>query len=169
MSFEFEFNKEEYPDKKLNQSIYEILSGTELLSMASINEDKSHINTAYFAFNSSLELFILTPPTSKHTENLEKNNSVAVTVFDTNQRWNGDKKGLQLFGKYEKTEGDKFAEGMRFYLQRFPAFSEWVETAEELEKSEIDSRIYMITVNSLKLFDEPMFGKDEFISLKISR
>jgi len=169
MAFEFEFNNTEYPDKKLNQSIYEILSETYLLSMASINKDKSHINTAYFAFNNSLELFILTPPTSKHTQNLEKNNSVSVTVFDTNQKWEGDKRGLQLYGTYEKTKGDKFAEGMRFYLQRFPAFSEWAETPEELEKSDVKSRIYKIEVNSLKIFDEPTFGKDEFISLEITR
>ena len=168
MTLNLKFNNPDYPDEKLNKSIEKILSKTRLLSMATINEKESYINTAYFAFNNSLELFLLTPPSSKHSKNLEQNKSVAVTVFDSHQEWNKLKQGLQLFGECEKTTGNKFAEGVRLYLERFPAFGELAKTPEELEKGELESRIYVIKTKWLKVFDEPTFGEDEFIKLKLS-
>jgi len=82
------FKHKKHSDKKLNESIIDILENNKLLSLSTVTPNgKAHINTAYFAFDKKLNLYIITDPKSNHCKNLQKNNSVAASIFKSSQRF----------------------------------------------------------------------------------
>ena len=103
--FNFKFNRPEYPDNKLNESIFEILNNNKLLSLATITpRGNAYINTAFYAFDEKLRLYIVTDPKYNHSMNLNKNSSIAATIFDSHLKfWKDKLQGVQLFGKGYRT------------------------------------------------------------------
>ncbi len=162
-----QFNHPKYSDDALCSSISEILNGNILSAMATVKDSGGWISTAYYCFNSSLDFYILTEPTTQHSLNLAKNKSVALGIYDSHQEWDLDKKGLQIFGECERVEGMKLIEATRLYLERFSGLSKWIKHADDFAKGIINSRFYVIRTKSLKLFDEVTFGKENYITLDI--
>lgn len=170
MKLSFKFNNSEFSDQVLNDSIQSILESNGLMSVATITDGKrSHIHTAYFCFNSHLELFSLTEPFRQHSLNVQNSPSVAVAVYDSHQAWDEPKRGLQLFGECKMAQGTKLAESFMLYAQRFSGLKKWVQHADDILKNVIESRFYVITVNSIKIFDEPRLGSEVWVSLQIAR
>ncbi len=132
--------------KEVKESIREIISENQLLSMATAKGEEPHINTAFYAFDDELNLYILTPPDTRHGENLGENNSVAVDVHDSHQEWTDDKQGLQVFGEAEKVES--ISKALRIYTDRYPKLGEFAEDRKELE--ELDSEFYVIKPQRIK-------------------
>ncbi len=170
MKLSFKFKNSEHSDEALNGSIQSILETNALMSVATIAEgNRSHIHTAYFCFNSQLELFSLTEPFRQHSSNVERNPSAAVAVYDSHQPWDEPKRGLQLFGECNLAHGTKLAEAFMLYAQRFSGLKKWVQHADDILKNVIESRFYVITVNSVKIFDEPRFGSEVWVSVQVPR
>ncbi len=162
--FKVKFENERYSSEELARSIQEILEANRLLSMATVTKGKrSHINTAYYCYNSSLDLYILTYPNSNHSGNLVKNPSVAVAIFDSSQPWHSGKRGLQLFGTCRPARAHETVEALSLYARRFKGLRKWVRSISDIKK--LDSRFYVIKIESLKLFDEPNFGEENFITI----
>jgi uncharacterized protein YhbP (UPF0306 family) len=165
------FNHPQHSDEALNKSISEILSANTLLSMASIrntNETlESWICTAFYAFNSSIDLYILTPPDTQHVLNLKYSHSTAVTVFDSHQEPTKPKRGLQIFGEWERAEGLKLVEGYRLYAARFVWLPDFIKQPEDFAKGIIQSKLFVIHPKVVKIFDEPAFGEEVWITLKV--
>jgi uncharacterized protein YhbP (UPF0306 family) len=162
------FNNSEYPDEKLNASISRILNENILGSVASINNNESYIHTAYFSYNKALELFFISDPATQHTFNIEKNPSVAIAIYDSKQPWDNNKCGLQIFGKCEIAKNTKLVEGTMLYLKRFAGLKQWIKHPDDFVKGAINSKMFLITPHSIKLFDEETFGEENFISLNIN-
>jgi uncharacterized protein YhbP (UPF0306 family) len=149
--------------EEVEESIREIISENQILSMATAKGEEPHINTAFYAFDDELSLYILTPPDTIHGENLEENNSVAVDIHDSHQEWTDDKEGLQIFGETEQVENASKA--LELYKGRYPELGEFAANTEELE--ELDSEFYIIKPERIKVFDEPRFGTETWINVKI--
>jgi uncharacterized protein YhbP (UPF0306 family) len=154
-----------YSDASLNASIQSILEANELMGMATVCGSEAYSNTAYFAFNEQMDIFVLCEPTTQHSQNLVHNQSMAAAIFDSHQPWTSDKRGLQLFGTCEIASGTDLAEAVARYLKRFVGLKQWVTNPDDILRGAINSKFYVMRVTSLKLFDEPTFGKEEFISL----
>lgn len=150
---------------RVRNSIEDILSENKLLSMSTVENVDPHINTAFYAFDSEFNLYILTPPETKHGKNLEENSSIAVDIHDSRQNWTDDKQGLQLFGEAEIV--DNPSKALELYTERFPGMENVASDLDELEK--LDSSFYKITTERIKVFDEPRFGTETWITLKIIR
>ena len=163
----FKFKHAKYSDKKLNESLFNILKNNKLLSLSTVTHSgKAHINTAYYAYDDKLRLYIVTDPKSKHSKNLEKNNSVAVTIFNSKLRfWTDDVQGLQLFGKCYKTPLNQLSEGTKAFVKRFPLFKESVKVPKDFESSEV--KLYTIEIKRIQMFDEKIFGEEKVVNLKI--
>ena len=101
MRIDLKFDQAEYPDKKLNDSITEILNDNYLMAVSTINKNESYINTAYYCFNEKMDLFMLTEPFKQHSKNVESNKSVALAIYDSHQPWDEHKRGLQVIGDCE--------------------------------------------------------------------
>ncbi len=162
------FKHREYPDSILNRSIWEILSGTELCAIATIqNKGRSYVNTAYFAYNQKLELFFLSDPESQHCINIRANSSVAVAVYNSRQAWARPKRGLQMFGTCSLAQKKKKTEAEYQYGRRFAGYKSWIRTLTKEEREALRSRFYVIRVSAVKIFDEPLFGEEVFIPLTL--
>ncbi|OGG14901.1 hypothetical protein A2875_02990 [Candidatus Gottesmanbacteria bacterium RIFCSPHIGHO2_01_FULL_46_14] len=148
--------------------IKDILQATPLLSMASITKDgKSWICTAFYAYDDKLKLYFLTPPTTQHSKNLEKNASVAISVFDTHQNPDDKKRGLQIFGACHKAAGNEIEKGLRIYGKRFVDFGKKILSPEDIEKSKMHSRFYVVVPQKIKIFDELVFGEEIWVTVVI--
>ena len=170
MVLSFVFQHSEFEDAALNASISGILGATLLLSMATVRPDgKSHINTAFFAYDDALRLFLITGPNSAHGKHFSTNPSVAVTVFDSHQKFWTELRCLQLFGNCRQTPLTKLPHALSRFIKRFPVFSELVKSPADFARKAVgDVRLHTITVERLKLFDEPTFGEEVFIDLQIT-
>ena len=168
MDIKIKLSHSEYKERDLRKSVEEILENNKLLSMATIkNKTESYINTAFYSYNNRLDFFILTDPKSQHSKNLNNNSSVALSIFNSNQSWNGDLKGLQLMGTSKQASPIEGKEGLMLYMNRFTALKDSVEHPEGIirGKSVLNSRIYLIKTHWVKIFDSKRFGEDVFIPI----
>ncbi len=164
----FQFNHPDYADQQLNKCIYDILEMNKLMSMATVDDkQKAHINTAYFAYNNQLHLYLITDPSSQHSKNVENNDSVALTIFNSHQEFWTELQGLQLFGRCMKTPILQVPNAFGCFLKRFPVFKEFVNNPKDMLKKSAEVRFYTIEVARIKLFDEPNFGEENYINLTV--
>jgi uncharacterized protein YhbP (UPF0306 family) len=152
-----------YDQELLQQSVVSILESTELCSMATLNDVLPHISTAYFCYTPNLAVYFLSPPTAQHSLNLAKSPAIALTIFDSSQAFAKPKRGLQLFGRCWLTREADAREAFHVYTKRFPHLLNRISRFEDYEAGGIQSRFYQVEINSLKIFDEPRFGKDIWI------
>ncbi len=130
---------------KVEESIRDIIKNSQLCSLATIDEtdSKAHIATAFFAFDDSLNFYILTEPETEHCQHLEENDSIALSIYDSRQDWTDDKQGLQVFGTAERIPDGEASEALNLYLNRFPPLEEFASNTEDLQ--ELDSSFYRVT------------------------
>jgi uncharacterized protein YhbP (UPF0306 family) len=140
-----------------------------LCSTATVTEEnKAHINTAYFCYSDDLELYFLSDPGSLHCRNLSTNSSMAVTVFRSSQRWGGPDEGLQLFGTCAKARGPQAKKAQRLYRERFPAYAEWMANLRN-DNVGLGYRFFRFLTDRLKMLDERNFGEAVFVSAAVIR
>lgn len=161
-------------DPRVKRSVWRILRENVLCSMATIGrEERVHINTAYFCVSRDLELFFLSDPESRHCTNLERDPSMAMTVFRSTQAWGTSNRGLQLFGTCEKAEGAHGAEAMRLYGRRFPLYRATLRGTTRAQKREASGlrsyRFYRFVPRELKVLDEREFGGGVFVVASVPR
>lgn len=161
--------KSDKPEAQVRKSIFAILEKTKLLSMATIKNAESWINTAYFAYSEDLELFIITNPSTVHGINLQNNPSVSVTVFDSHQTPGPGKQGLQLIGTGERvTDKAEELNGLKLWHDRVLG----TEGFDEFEKeylAKFKSKIHKLKVNHVKIFDEKTFGNETWVEVEVTR
>jgi len=162
-----QFHHSEYSDAQLHESILDILEKNMLLAMATVKNGESYINTAYYAYSDQLELVIFTEPSTQHSQNIVLQPSVAVAVWNTPPVWGEQLQGLQLFGACQRVEesADALAEAIRVFTERFPDFRQIIATPADFARGKTERKLYKITVQSLKLIDEPRLGRRKYITL----
>jgi len=158
-----------HDQKSLHESVEAILGTTTLCSMATAKGSLPYINTAFFAWSSDLHIYFLSKPTRQHSVNLDNNPTISLTVFDGSQSFGSLLKGLQIFGKCVLAMGTQANQAFDVYTKRFPKLLEQIPSFEDYERSVIQSRLYAVTAESIKIFDEPRFGKDVYIEASINR
>lgn len=162
------FHHEKFSDNKIRESIEAIINSNTLFSMASIKErGDSWINTAYYAYNSYLTFYFLTPPTTQHSKNIEENNSVAVSIFDSHQLPDDKKRGLQIIGTCQRAKDQELAEAIQFYGARFPSFSKSIKNLDDFANAHMESRFYVIQSRMIKIFDELVFGEEKWVTVTL--
>ena len=156
--------------QKISESVRALLSQGTLCSLASVSaESKAHINTCFFAFDSSLRLFILSEPESRHTRYFKTNPSAAIAIFDSSQEWGNPLRGIQLFGEIKKVDAGTVVHGYETYAKRFLKFSDWIKKPMELLSGACTTELVVFETKQITLFDEKTFGKDAFIHCEIKR
>lgn len=162
------FHHEGVGDEALNKSLNKIFSTNILLSMASIKSGKeSWIHTAFYAYSSSLKLYYVSPPSAQHSKNINENQSVAVSIFDTHQNPTDHKSGVQIFGMCRKVAGEEVAEGLKLYSERFPWLSKYIKIPEDFDKGILESKLYVIIPSTIKILDESVFGEEKWVIVSV--
>jgi len=166
--------RERISERRIRTSVLRVLAETKLCSIATIaRANRAHINTAFFAYSPNLELYFLSDPGSLHCRNLLANPSMAMTVFNSNQRWEDPGRGIQLFGNGHRTRGRQADMAEAIYGKRFPAFARWLKgttTAERRQAAQLRSyALFRFIPARVKILDETEFGGAVFIAAALRR
>lgn len=159
------FGHEKYSDKELQESISTILSANNTLALSTVKDDSGYINTAHYGFDEQVCLYIITDKDTQHAINASYHPQVAVAIWNKPQTPGEHLEGLQLFGKYSLVVGEEIQKALDAYTANIVGFSEKFKTKEDVER--VGITFYKIAVESLKLIDEPRFGRRNFISLEV--
>jgi uncharacterized protein YhbP (UPF0306 family) len=141
---------EGYDDRQLSESVLAILEATELCSMATIQETRPYISTAYFAYADDLTIYFLSNPIRQHSLNLTLNSAISLTVFDTSQPFASLAQGLQIFGDCQLTQGNTAGKAFDIYTKRFPKLLNEVPDFNQYANGAIASRLYEVKCDSIK-------------------
>lgn len=169
MALSFNFEHDQYSNELLNEAIADILSSNVLMSMATNIEGRSYISTSFYAYNDKLDFYFVSPPDSHHSQYVLDNPSVALSIFDSSQKWDDAKQGLQLFGKCQRATGLDLIEAGRLCMKRFVSLKTAIPNLDDIAKTAMSKKFYKIEVDSLQLFDEKNLEKGLFLPLKIQR
>jgi uncharacterized protein YhbP (UPF0306 family) len=171
MKTNLKFNHSKYSDETINKSISEILNANTLGAISNIRKTdegiESWISTVFYAFNSSSDIYILTEPFTQHIKNLAYSKSTAMAICESNQEPTKDKRGLQIFGECARAKGRSLLDGYRLYAARFLWLPDFIKKPEDFAKGIIQSKLFVIHPKEIKIFDEPTFGKEIWITVSI--
>lgn len=87
--------------------ITECMQSTNYCALGTVDEKGVWNNPVFFAWDEQLNLYFISQLHSRHMQNLQKNNSVAVAIYKTEQQ--GDVAGIQLEGAASILLEDKAA------------------------------------------------------------
>jgi uncharacterized protein len=156
-------------EARVLRSLFQTLEKTSLCSLATVSPDgQSHICHVYFAHSPTLELYFLSDPKSRHCTNLETNSSMAVSVFDSTQRWGGKDRGIALYGACRATEGGDAKRAEQVYALRFQAYMRWRATLNSDDESR-GLRFFRFAPKRVKIFDESKLGAGVFVVGSVRR
>jgi len=163
-----------WSEAAVQRSIRRILRENVLCSMSTIGPRKRpHINTAYFCYSPSMEIFFLSDAGSAHCRNLDRSPSMAMAVFRSTQTWGGSDRGLQLFGTCHRAFGPLARRAAGIYGKRFPRYSRIVESTSGPEKRAADQlrsyTFYRFVPRTVKILDERQFGGAVFVVVSVPR
>ena len=156
-----------YPTERLYDRVIRILEDNNLCSMATNGEkERVHINTAFFCFSDQLDLHFLSDPASIHCRNLSRSPHMAMTVFDSHQRWGAAHRGLQLFGHCTIATGPAENAAHELYSRRFP-YAEFLSSLSPEKRQAFSLRFYSFTPATVKILDEEEFGEEVFVTAEV--
>jgi len=172
MNTDFSFASSDHSDidvGRLRDSAQHILERTTLCSIATVCANGTpYANTCFFSVSNGLSLIVLTPPSTVHAKNIARQSSVAITVFDSTQVSGAELQGLQLFGTARQANDDETPECLRVYARRFPSILTAAPDTATFFRV-FQSRFFIVTIDTVKIFDEPTFGKETWIIASIMR
>ena len=150
-------------------SLLEIMAGVHLCTIATCGDDgaPSAATVFYVLDEDDLVLHVMTGPDTIHGRHLLENPAVAVTVFSTDQRWTDQKRGLQIFATGELTPAKAVPGVLAKYLSTYRGVRGWVKGAADPPKT--GSRFFSLTIERVKLLDEPAFGRRVHVQADVVR
>ncbi len=145
-----------------------LLSSQVLCSLATVNADSSpHINTCYFAERSTCRIFVLTPPSTRHSANLLSGGRFAFNLFRNDQVFGDKIVGAQLFGTARQLSILASLDAFTTYTRKFRIFSEWFPEL-SMVGAKLESRFFELSVSCGKLIDESRFGNEVYVEFLIA-
>jgi uncharacterized protein YhbP (UPF0306 family) len=162
-----------YPAARLLASVTRILDGTSLCSMATRSEAGTvTINTAFFSVGDDLTLYFLSHPNAAHCRNLTHVSQMAVTVFDSHQRWGEPHAGLQLSGQGGRAPPERMEQARASYAARFTGYFDLVLRVTEASTAPAGPgalQLFCFVPTRLKILDETEFGDGIYITAEVVR
>ena len=156
-------------ENALRAAVFEILDSVRLLTLATVNdEDQPHVNTCYFSNDHTLNLFVLTPPTARHSEYANLRSRVAVNIFDTAHKVGDPISGLQLSGEFSSLDDNEARRAYSSYCAKHPALLKFVPNYEFIVEN-MESRFFLIKVVDGQIISEPRFGSENYIKFEVRR
>ncbi len=141
--------------ERLATAARRLLDASTLCAIATASSDRApYVNTAYFAWGPDLRLVWLSHPDAAHSRNVERDERVAVAVYDSAQVWGRPDRGIQLVGSARRLEGDDAGDAAAVYRSRFV----------EYRSDQFGAyRFYAFRPRLAKLFDERELGAGRFV------
>ncbi len=166
MQLSFSSEKDE---EKILKSFYNLLNKNILLTLSTVNKNEPYSNTAYYIFDKNFNLYIWSEISSKHCQNIKKNNKIAVNIFNSNQTMGSLRQGIQALGRAYIVNNKELIKAGFLYIKRFPKIIKFAKTPKDFHKKVFASKIYKLELNKIKIFDEKTFGEYEYREINVKR
>lgn len=153
----------------VRSSLLEIMAGVHLCTIATCGNDGApSAATVFFVLDEDeLVLHLMTGPDTTHGRHLLENPSVALTVFSTDQRWTDEKRGAQIRATGKLTSAVAVPGVLAQYLATFRGVRGWIKGVADLPKT--GSRFFTLSIDHVKLLDEPTFGERVHVQADVVR
>ncbi len=156
---------------ELEKAILDYMASHNTISLATAGEEGPHAATVFYV-NRDWEIFYLSSPASRHSENLSKNPKVGATINEDYNNWLAIK-GIQLHGVVEKVGSIKENLAIaRAYIKKFPTVADFLLAPHKLGKNVMEKvskvRFYKLTPYRIYFINNELgFGhRDELILTK---
>lgn len=147
-------------DKK---ELVRFLKSQNLMAVATIDK-KPWIATCYYAIDKNLDIFFVSPPSSKHSKDIEKDNHVACAMYDSHTPNSKLKVGVQLQGRATLVRGWERTKVLLKMWNRAAPGAEEIINVKNMKKKVISSRVYKIKPTLIKFFNQKLYkNEDEMI------
>ena len=149
-----------FPSDRLERLARRLMDASPLCSLATVSSGgRAHINHMYFGLSRQFEVYWISDPDSRHSRNLVKNSSAAITIYDSHQTWGRPDRGVQLFGTASRAQGSAVNRGYQAYHARFPSYDPSAEDAYPL---------YRFRPRAIKLFYERVLGAGTLVTARVT-
>lgn len=139
--------------KDLNKLAREIFDTNQYMTIASSNKQgEPWASAVVYAFDKNSNLYFLSLPSSKHSQNIKGNKNVVVTIFDSHQLW-GQGVGLQVEGWGSEVNISESAEALKIYFDRNFPYGNSGNYKEEFTSEGSDYKFYKITPKKIWMND----------------
>ena len=151
----------------MKRQILKYLRTQHLMSLATANKNKPWACTTYFAVDKDLNLYFVSPPAADHCQNLTKNKYISCSIYDSRQKVNSQKEGLQLSGAVKVISNvTEIKKALDLWNKANPGAEKYINY-ENMKKKVITSKMYKIKPNVIKYFNEALYGNKESEIFKI--
>lgn len=142
---------------ELRQFIHDYLEQAKLMQVVTSKNNQPWACTVYFVYNDQFNLYWISTPQRRHSQEIKENNKVAGTIVLPHTP--GDKvRGLQFEGVAEELNDRSSAEpAMKYYADRFRMKTERVKAILNHKDAHLP---YRITPRLIVLFDEQNFPEN---------
>jgi uncharacterized protein YhbP (UPF0306 family) len=155
---------------EITKSIEQLLATNHACSIATVTPDGApYINTAFYVYDKTWHLYIMTNPATVHAQNVAQDERCSMTIYDSHQVPAGKigLMGLQMFGHMKQVKGVKAGKVFGLYAKHFSWTMTWAGTYRNMERI-TKSRFFEFIPDRVKVFDEPRFGEDVYLTVKIA-
>lgn len=146
-------------NNKLNltkKDVLDFLKQHRLMSLATFGKHP-WIASVYYSFDSDLNLYFISVPSTIHAQKMKKNREVAAAISDSQQKPSDIKRGLQIYGKVEPISGiNKINYALRLWKD-FLNVQRPDITFENMKKGLYKGKMYKLIPKKIKLFDQEKF------------
>ena len=170
MAFGVQVTRGEAASDEVRTSIVEILSGSELLVLATASGASGpNANAAFFAHDDALNVFFVSERSTRHSQNLAQDPQASAAVYLPPPTYGEGLRGLQLRGFANEVHPNDTAHPLEVYQGRFPSFAADETVRSGFLRAAGPSVLYQFLVNEVIVLDEPRFGRRKYITASISR
>ena len=149
----------------LKSELTKYLKSQHLITLATFDK-KAWVCTVYFVTDSDLNFYFVSSPKSKHCKDIDRNNKVAIAVYDSHIKNSDKKAGMQLQGRASQIKNWKKTEKiLKMWNKKNPGM-EKVISVEKMKKGEVSSRVYQVKPTYIKYFNQ-LLGEDGVKEFKL--
>lgn len=143
--------------------ILSFLAEHQLMTLATYG-DFPWIASVYYTFDSDLNIFFLSDPSTLHAKQISQNPKVSAAIANSQQSINKPKRGLQLYGIAEQISGiAKVQHALKLWKTNLGVVNP------KLTIKAVKGSMFKITPKRVKLFDQNLFkvedGKEPVLEL----
>lgn len=151
----------------MRQQILKYLRTQHLMSLATANKNRPWACTTYFATDKDLNLYFVSPPEADHCRYLSKNKYIACSIYNSQQKVNSKKEGLQLNGTVTViNQVEEIKKALTLWNKANPGAEKYINY-DNMQKKIITSKVYKIKPRLFKYFNEALYGDKELKVFKV--
>lgn len=153
--------------EQVKEDIFKFLNSHGVMTLATSEDNQPWVCTVYYGMDDNMNFYIVTHPDTKHGQHFEKNKKVAFNVFHSHQKYADLKQGVQGMGEIEEVKDIIHITQALMLWHKLNSQSEIKITPQEILEKVNGSKVYKITPNYFKYFNEELYKDTKYGILEL--